>query len=178
MVATGICRCWFVAWWHVLGGYGGVLPPLCQPPGVSVSSFKGSSQRHRVSLPPAPLYYGRHILEQGSLLRRGIPVAGHQTGQVGERHHVVASLVNAGVYCRELATLTYRSGVEWEKRFGRARLPDESPSLCHNFEIEQYIEYQGLQYATKLDANTLLYLSKVRSILTFPLRATTRANSA
>jgi len=65
---------------------------------------------------------------------------------------------------REIATLTYRSGVEWEQRFGRTRLPNEPPSLCHNFEIEQYIEYQGLQYATKLDANTLLYVSKVRNL--------------
>ena len=76
-------------------------------------------------------------------------------------------LVNAS--CREIATLTYRSGLEWARRFGRARLPDEPPSLCHNFEIEQYIEYQGLQHATKLDANTLLYISKV-STSPLPLR--------
>ena len=76
-------------------------------------------------------------------------------------------LVNA--CCREIATLTYRSGLEWARRFGRARLPDEPPSLCHNFEIEQYIEYQGLQHATKLDANTLLYISKV-STSPLPLR--------
>jgi len=57
--------------------------------------------------------------------------------------------------------MTYRSGLEWEKRFGRNRIPGEMPSLCHNFEIEQYIEYQGLQFATKYDPNSLLYISKV-----------------
>uniref|UniRef100_H2YKH9 AB hydrolase-1 domain-containing protein n=2 Tax=Ciona savignyi TaxID=51511 RepID=H2YKH9_CIOSA len=65
---------------------------------------------------------------------------------------------------REIATLTYRSGVEWEKRFGRLKLPGEEPSLCHNFEIEQYIEYQGLQFATKFDPNSLLYISKAMDL--------------
>nr|XP_002127161.1 uncharacterized protein LOC100184437 [Ciona intestinalis] len=65
---------------------------------------------------------------------------------------------------REIATMTYRSGLEWEKRFGRLRLPGEEPSLCHNFEIEQYIEYQGLQFATKYDPNSLLYISKAMDL--------------
>lgn len=63
---------------------------------------------------------------------------------------------------REIATLTYRSGPEWEKRFGRDKIKDVQPSLCPNFEIEQYIEYQGLSFSKKYDPNSLLYISKVR----------------
>jgi len=65
---------------------------------------------------------------------------------------------------REIATLTYRSGAEWESRFGRTRVDGETPSLCHNFQIEQYIEYQGLQFATKYDPNSLLYISKAMDL--------------
>ena len=60
--------------------------------------------------------------------------------------------------------MTYRSSSEWESRFGRSFIEGESPSLCHNFQIEQYIEYQGLQFATKYDPNSLLYISKVKII--------------
>ena len=46
---------------------------------------------------------------------------------------------------REVATITYRSGPEWEQRFGRKRiedLPEVSPNLCPEFEIESYLDYQ------------------------------------
>jgi len=65
---------------------------------------------------------------------------------------------------REVATLTYRSGPEWEIRFGRKRVPNEPPSLCQNFEIEQYINYQGLTFARKYDPNSLLYISKAMDL--------------
>ena len=57
--------------------------------------------------------------------------------------------------------MTYRSNEEWKIRFGRNRIENEPASLCHNYQIEQYIEYQGLQFATKYDPNSLLYISKV-----------------
>lgn len=65
---------------------------------------------------------------------------------------------------REIATLTYRSGPEWEKRFGRLTLPDAEISLCPTFEIEQYIEYQGLSFSKKFDPNSLLYISKAMDL--------------
>lgn len=65
---------------------------------------------------------------------------------------------------REIATLTYRSGPEWEKRFGRMTLPNAEVSLCPTFEIEQYIEYQGLSFSTKFDPNSLLYISKAMDL--------------
>jgi homoserine O-acetyltransferase len=69
---------------------------------------------------------------------------------------------------RELATLTYRSGPEWEERFGRKRISENSePSLCPHFMIENYLDYQGEMASTKLDPNTLIYISKVCRILSF-----------
>jgi len=65
---------------------------------------------------------------------------------------------------REIATMTYRSNEEWKIRFGRNRIENEPASLCHNYQIEQYIEYQGLQFATKYDPNSLLYISKAMDL--------------
>lgn len=61
---------------------------------------------------------------------------------------------------RELATMTYRSGPEWDERFGRKRISDEDPSLCSTFVIESYLEHQGESFSTKFDPNSLLYISK------------------
>lgn len=64
---------------------------------------------------------------------------------------------------REIATMTYRSGPEWDDRFGRKRInEDADPSLCPFFMIENYLDYQGESFCMKLDPNTLLYISKVR----------------
>lgn len=60
----------------------------------------------------------------------------------------------SGHYCfviREVATITYRSGPEWEQRFGRKRIEDQvSPNLCPEFEIESYLDYQ----VTKCEVST------------------------
>ncbi|PVD21553.1 hypothetical protein C0Q70_17351 [Pomacea canaliculata] len=61
---------------------------------------------------------------------------------------------------REIATMTYRSGPEWDERFGRKRISEEDPSLCPTFLIESYLEHQGESFSTKFDPNSLLYISK------------------
>lgn len=66
--------------------------------------------------------------------------------------HILESQHNPPVDCcltiiREVATITYRSGPEWEQRFGRKRIddpPEVSPNLCPEFEIESYLDYQVL----------------------------------
>ena len=64
---------------------------------------------------------------------------------------------------REIATVTYRSGEEWDGRFGRDRIdPEAEPSLCPYFMIENYLDHQGEMFSTKYDPNSLLYISKVR----------------
>ncbi|GAB1600525.1 serine O-succinyltransferase-like [Argonauta hians] len=66
---------------------------------------------------------------------------------------------------REIATLTYRSGPEWSKRFGRQRIDlTEEPTLCPTFSIENYLEYQGESFSKKYDPNSLLYISKAMDL--------------
>ena len=63
---------------------------------------------------------------------------------------------------REIATMTYRSGPEWDQRFSRQRIDPSGPNtLCPTFTIESYLEYQGETFSTKYDPNSLLYISKV-----------------
>ncbi|KAJ1648013.1 homoserine O-acetyltransferase [Coemansia asiatica] len=62
---------------------------------------------------------------------------------------------------RSIATVTYRSGPEWELRFGRRRrAPDQPPMLCADFLIETYLDHQSESFCLNYDANSLLYVSK------------------
>ncbi|EPQ30535.1 uncharacterized protein PFL1_02060 [Pseudozyma flocculosa PF-1] len=90
---------------------------------------------------------------------------------------------------RQIATFTYRSGPEWEQRFGRARRIASStaaaqqrstiggsgpggetveqeldPALCPDFLIETYLDHQGEQFCLKYDANSLIYISKAMDL--------------
>uniref|UniRef100_A0A060TGC0 ARAD1D28776p n=1 Tax=Blastobotrys adeninivorans TaxID=409370 RepID=A0A060TGC0_BLAAD len=77
---------------------------------------------------------------------------------------------------RQIATITYRSGPEWEMRFGRDRAdPSRSPALCPDFLIETYLDHQGEKFCLEYDPNSLLYVSKAMDL--FDLGAKNR-NSA
>lgn len=73
---------------------------------------------------------------------------------------------------RQIATVTYRSGPEWEQRFGRARrgitvdtpAADRMPALCPDFLVETYLDHQGEQFCLKYDANSLIYISKAMDL--------------
>lgn len=66
---------------------------------------------------------------------------------------------------REIATISYRSGPEWESRFGTERLDDEQPPvLCPDFLIETYLDHQGEKFSLEYDANSFLYLSKTMDL--------------
>lgn len=66
---------------------------------------------------------------------------------------------------REIATMTYRSGPEWDQRFSRERIDPGGPNtLCPTFTIESYLEYQGESFSTKYDPNSLLYISKAMDL--------------
>lgn len=73
---------------------------------------------------------------------------------------------------RQIATITYRSGPEWEQRFGRRRRNiappsssiDSPPVLCPDFLIETYLDHQGEQFCLKYDANSLIYISKAMDL--------------
>ncbi|THV08329.1 homoserine acetyltransferase [Dendrothele bispora CBS 962.96] len=84
---------------------------------------------------------------------------------------------------RQIATITYRSGPEWDSRFGRqlrqlpsSSTPEESglprtPALCPDFLIETYLDHQGEQFCLKYDANSLIYISKAMDL--FDMTAST-----
>ena len=66
---------------------------------------------------------------------------------------------------REIATITYRSGPEWEQRFGRRRAdPSQPPALCPDFLIETYLDHAGEKFCLDYDANSLLYVSKAMDL--------------
>ncbi|KAI9815617.1 MAG: hypothetical protein M1826_001985 [Phylliscum demangeonii] len=66
---------------------------------------------------------------------------------------------------REIATITYRSGPEWEQRFGRRRAdPARPPALCPDFLIETYLDHAGEKFCLEYDANSLLYVSKAMDL--------------
>ena len=76
----------------------------------------------------------------------------------------------------EIATITYRSGPEWEQRFGRRMRSQEPsptasstnplrvPALCPDFLIETYLDHQGEQWCLKYDANSFIYISKAMDL--------------
>ncbi|KAJ5709130.1 hypothetical protein N7493_010464 [Penicillium malachiteum] len=66
---------------------------------------------------------------------------------------------------REIATVTYRSGPEWENRFGRRRAdPSKQPALCPDFLIETYLDHAGEKFCLEYDPNSLLYVSKAMDL--------------
>lgn len=66
---------------------------------------------------------------------------------------------------REIATVTYRSGPEWEQRFGRRRAdPRKPPALCPDFLIETYLDHAGEKWSLNYDPNSLLYVSKAMDL--------------
>lgn len=78
---------------------------------------------------------------------------------------------------REIATVTYRSGPEWELRFGRRRAdPARPPALCPDFLIETYLDHAGEKFCLTYDPNSLLYVSKAMDL--FDLGATAQQAAA
>uniref|UniRef100_A0A7S2XDH5 EF-hand domain-containing protein n=1 Tax=Lotharella oceanica TaxID=641309 RepID=A0A7S2XDH5_9EUKA len=68
--------------------------------------------------------------------------------------------VNGLRLARQAGTITYRSGPEWQTRFGRTKVSNELV-IGENFMIEQYIRHQGKKWATKraFDPNSLIWMS-------------------
>ena len=76
---------------------------------------------------------------------------------------------------REIATVTYRSGPEWEQRFGRKRAdPRKPPALCPDFLIETYLDHAGEKFCLEYDANSLLYVSKAMDLFDLGKKHQTR----
>lgn len=69
-------------------------------------------------------------------------------------------------HAREIATISYRSGPEWEDRFGRLKVqtPAEPSSFLPEFLIESYLDHQGHKWIGNYDPNSLLYISKAMDL--------------
>lgn len=66
---------------------------------------------------------------------------------------------------REIATVTYRSGPEWEYRFGRNRADESKPAaFCPDFLVETYLDHQGEKFCLEYDPNSLLYVLKAMDL--------------
>jgi homoserine O-acetyltransferase len=68
---------------------------------------------------------------------------------------------------RKLGMITYRSAIEWERRFGRERIttPDEAGDQFRiDFEVESYLEAQARKFTGQFDANCYLYLSRASDL--------------
>lgn len=61
---------------------------------------------------------------------------------------------------RAIAMLSYRSFDSLERKFGRERAAAGRDLLGVSFEIESYLEYQGVKLVQRFDANTYLYLTR------------------
>lgn len=65
---------------------------------------------------------------------------------------------------REIGTITYRSDLEWSRRFGRTWRDGGLYSLDGRFEIESYLAHQGEKYPRFYDANSYIYLSRAMDL--------------
>ena len=74
------------------------------------------------------------------------------------------------VVLRELATTGYRSGPEWNQRFGQRRDPQKPPSFQADFAIEKYMLHKGESFAHTYDPNSILYISKALDLFDLGLR--------
>ncbi|KAI8619779.1 Alpha/Beta hydrolase protein [Chytriomyces sp. MP71] len=62
---------------------------------------------------------------------------------------------------RQIGTITYRSGPEWEVRFGRKRANTKfERNFKPDFMIETYLMHQGKKWQGQYDPNSLLYISR------------------
>ena len=65
---------------------------------------------------------------------------------------------------REMGTITYRSGPEWQERFGRERVAEGVPRLDEDFQVEAYLVHQGEKFCLQYDPNSYLYISKAMDL--------------
>lgn len=77
---------------------------------------------------------------------------------------------------REIATVTYRSGPEWESRFGRNRADESMPAaFCPDFLVETYLDHAGEKFCLEYDANSFLYVLKAMDMFDLGQRSREKA---
>lgn len=133
-----------------LGGMQSLTAAALFPDRVhSVVSISAAARSHPTSI--ALRYMQRRIIMADPHWRGG-DYYGREFPYMGMKH------------AREIATISYRSGPEWSQRFARQRRPGARASLCPEFLIETYLDYQGTQACLRYDPNSLLYISKAMDL--------------
>lgn len=75
---------------------------------------------------------------------------------------------------RKIGTITYRSALEWNDRFGRERIAGNAhraSGFAPEFAIEGYLEAQAERFVRSFDANCYLYLSRAMDRFDLSLHA-------
>jgi len=69
---------------------------------------------------------------------------------------------NGLAIARMLGHITYLSNESMEKKFGREKNKSARPQdyLANQFEVENYLNYQGQKFIARFDANSYLYITK------------------
>lgn len=136
-----------------MGGMQSLAAGVLYPSRVGrIASISGCARSHPYSI--AMRHTQRQVLMMDPNWNRGFYYgAGRVLPHVGMK------------LAREIATVTYRSGPEWEQRFGRRRAdPRKPPALCPDFLIETYLDHAGEKFCLEYDANSLLYVSKAMDL--------------
>jgi len=73
---------------------------------------------------------------------------------------------------RMIGHITYLSEPSLERKFGRVYQHSDGPAytLGREFAIESYLEYQGVSFNARFDANTYLYITKAMDYWDLPAR--------
>ena len=82
----------------------------------------------------------------------------------GGRYYGVSFPHRGQKVARGIGTITYRSGPEWEERFGRKRTSEETPHFGPDFQVESYLAHQGEKFCWQYDPNSYLYISKAMDL--------------
>ena len=135
-----------------MGGMQSLAAGVLYPERVGrVASISGCARSHPYSI--AMRHTQRQVLMMDPAWRRGFYYGSGPPPHAGMK------------LAREIATVTYRSGPEWEQRFGRRRAdPGKPPALCPDFLIETYLDHAGEKFCLEYDANSLLYVSKAMDL--------------
>ena len=77
------------------------------------------------------------------------------------RYHPGPGPVNGMRLARKLGFISYRSGAEWDRRFGRDPYHgDTLHPFAAGYQVESYLEANARKFAARFDANSFLQLSR------------------